>query len=123
MSSPATRAADLEEGAREKSLRKDSGSEDAETSRTQSNDQITSLALKFSDEDIKNYSPKLRGGKLTGLLAFVAGTGFTLFGYDQGVLSALLTAEKASGVEVAMLVWAHPLGYASLLKRFPPPAQ
>ncbi|KAL0949692.1 hypothetical protein HGRIS_009729 [Hohenbuehelia grisea] len=36
----------------------------------------------------------LRGRKLTIALAFVTGTGFTLFGYDQGVMSALLTAKQ-----------------------------
>ncbi|KAF7433183.1 hypothetical protein PC9H_005132 [Pleurotus ostreatus] len=36
----------------------------------------------------------LRGRKLTAALAFVTGTGFTLFGYDQGVMSALLTAKQ-----------------------------
>ncbi|KIK65384.1 hypothetical protein GYMLUDRAFT_38835 [Collybiopsis luxurians FD-317 M1] len=37
---------------------------------------------------------KLRGRKLTAALSFVAGTGFILFGYDQGVMSALLTADQ-----------------------------
>ncbi|KAJ3776565.1 general substrate transporter [Lentinula raphanica] len=37
---------------------------------------------------------KLRGQKLKAALSFVAGTGFTLFGYDQGVMSALLTANQ-----------------------------
>ncbi|KAJ4467552.1 general substrate transporter [Lentinula aciculospora] len=37
---------------------------------------------------------KLRGRKLTAILSFVAGTGFILFGYDQGVMSALLTANQ-----------------------------
>jgi hypothetical protein len=61
------------------------------------------------DADAQTASPRLRGRKLTAALAFVAGTGFTLFGcvfttelslaphsarsrYDQGVMSALLTA-------------------------------
>ncbi|KAJ3550977.1 hypothetical protein NM688_g4957 [Phlebia brevispora] len=42
--------------------------------------------------------PRLRGRKLTAALAFVAGAGFTLFGYDQGVMSALLTAEQFEDV-------------------------
>ncbi|KAJ3788800.1 general substrate transporter [Lentinula aff. detonsa] len=37
---------------------------------------------------------KLRGRKLKATLSFVAGTGFILFGYDQGVMSALLTANQ-----------------------------
>ncbi|CAA7259650.1 unnamed protein product [Cyclocybe aegerita] len=36
----------------------------------------------------------LRGRKLTAAIAFVTGTGFTLFGYDQGVMSSLLTAKQ-----------------------------
>ncbi|KAK7695523.1 hypothetical protein QCA50_000159 [Cerrena zonata] len=46
------------------------------------------------DERIRNAAPLLSGRKLTAALAFVAGTGFTLFGYDQGVMSALLTAKQ-----------------------------
>ncbi|KAG8730012.1 hypothetical protein FRC12_020560 [Ceratobasidium sp. 428] len=94
MSSPTATPVDLEKDNRARTVRTDSASENAETSRTQSNDQMDSLGIDISDEEIERYSPRLRGGKLTGLLAFVAGTGFTLFGYDQGVLSALLTAEK-----------------------------
>ncbi|KIK65238.1 hypothetical protein GYMLUDRAFT_71082 [Collybiopsis luxurians FD-317 M1] len=37
---------------------------------------------------------KLRGKVLTATLSFVSGTGFTLFGYDQGVMSSLLTAPQ-----------------------------
>ncbi|KAG9082483.1 hypothetical protein FRC06_004972 [Ceratobasidium sp. 370] len=91
MSSSAT---DPEKDSRARTVRTDSRSEDGETSHTQSNDQIDFFGLKISDEDIERHRPKLRGAKLTGFLAFIAGTGFTLFGYDQGVLSALLTAEK-----------------------------
>ncbi|KAA1466224.1 general substrate transporter [Dentipellis sp. KUC8613] len=46
------------------------------------------------DDEVTSYEPRLRGRKLTAVLAFVAGTGFTLFGYDQGVMSALLTAPQ-----------------------------
>ncbi|KAH7916337.1 general substrate transporter [Hygrophoropsis aurantiaca] len=45
----------------------------------------------FEDE-VASHTLSLRGRKLTASLAFVAGAGFTLFGYDQGVMSALLTA-------------------------------
>lgn len=44
--------------------------------------------------ELQAAAPLLRGRKLTAALAFVAGTGFTLFGYDQGVMSALLTAPQ-----------------------------
>ncbi|KZT65987.1 general substrate transporter [Daedalea quercina L-15889] len=46
------------------------------------------------DDEIRSKAPRLRGKTLTAALAFVAGTGFTLFGYDQGVMSALLTANQ-----------------------------
>ncbi|QRW17728.1 Sugar (and other) transporter [Rhizoctonia solani] len=49
-----------------------------------------------SDEEIEKYRPRFRGARLNAFLAFIAGTGFTLFGYDQGVLSALLTTESTS---------------------------
>jgi sugar porter (SP) family MFS transporter len=44
--------------------------------------------------DIAAHAPLLRGRKLTAAVAFVAGTGFTLFGYDQGVMSSLLTGNQ-----------------------------
>ncbi|KAG1814728.1 general substrate transporter [Suillus subaureus] len=44
------------------------------------------------DAEVASHALHLRGRKLTISIAFVAGTGFTLFGYDQGVMSALLTA-------------------------------
>ncbi|KAI0033759.1 general substrate transporter [Vararia minispora EC-137] len=43
-------------------------------------------------EQLTAASPRLRGRKLTTAISFIAGTGFTLFGYDQGVMSALLTS-------------------------------
>ncbi|THH13273.1 hypothetical protein EW146_g6921 [Bondarzewia mesenterica] len=46
------------------------------------------------DQKVALHAPRLRGRKLNAVLAFVAGTGFTLFGYDQGVMSALLTAPQ-----------------------------
>ncbi|KAF8076264.1 general substrate transporter [Lyophyllum atratum] len=58
--------------------------------------------------EVASYALSLRGRKLTAALAFVTGTGFTLFGhaepifhpkshntnYDQGVMSSLLTAKQ-----------------------------
>jgi len=46
------------------------------------------------ERDVAANKPRLQGRTLTAALAFVAGTGFTLFGYDQGVMSALLTAKQ-----------------------------
>ncbi len=37
------------------------------------------------EKDVASYHLKLRGRKLTAAIAFISGTGFTLFGYDQGV--------------------------------------
>ncbi|EEB95179.1 hypothetical protein MPER_05894 [Moniliophthora perniciosa FA553] len=45
-------------------------------------------------EESKQYAMELRGKRLSVALSFVSGTGFTLFGYDQGVMSALLTAPQ-----------------------------
>lgn len=78
----------------------DSGSENLAASHTEDsplpgNKQVASaLGQHISDEDIQKYRPRFSGARLTGCLAFVAGTGFTLFGYDQGVLSALLTTDS-----------------------------
>ncbi|KAH7924024.1 general substrate transporter [Leucogyrophana mollusca] len=44
------------------------------------------------EAEVASHALSLRGRNLTVALAFVAGAGFTLFGYDQGVMSALLTA-------------------------------
>ncbi|KAJ3862946.1 general substrate transporter [Lentinula novae-zelandiae] len=53
------------------------------------------LDSNFADEvQAASDRMKLRGRKLTATLSFVAGTGFILFGYDQGVMSALLTANQ-----------------------------
>jgi hypothetical protein len=39
-------------------------------------------------EEAARFRPsKLKGNGLTYMVTFVAGTGFTLFGYDQGVMS------------------------------------
>ncbi|KXN83736.1 Sugar transporter STL1 [Leucoagaricus sp. SymC.cos] len=52
----------------------------------------------FQSEDFKQevelHNVSLRGRNLTWAIAFVTGAGFTLFGYDQGVMSALLTANQ-----------------------------
>ncbi|KAI0693572.1 general substrate transporter [Cytidiella melzeri] len=58
---------------------------------------------------------RLRGRKLTAALAFVAGTGFTLFGYDQGVMSALLTAGQFEKVFPQVVVdSSEPSNHATL---------
>ncbi|KAF9482501.1 general substrate transporter [Pholiota conissans] len=46
------------------------------------------------EAEVASTHISLRGRKLTAAIAFVTGTGFTLFGYDQGVMSSLLTAKQ-----------------------------
>ncbi|THH33667.1 hypothetical protein EUX98_g530 [Antrodiella citrinella] len=58
---------------------------------------ILSNTLEY-EQQLHSAAPKLHGRKLTAAIAFVAGTGFTLFGYDQGVMSALLSAKQTSTV-------------------------
>ncbi|EPT02777.1 hypothetical protein FOMPIDRAFT_1159833 [Fomitopsis schrenkii] len=60
-------------------------------------------------DEVRSCAPILRGKRLTAALAFVAGTGFTLFGYDQGVMSALLTANQFEKVfpQVVVLKTVH----------------
>ncbi|KZO96920.1 general substrate transporter [Calocera viscosa TUFC12733] len=48
----------------------------------------------ISDGEIEMYTPKIKGWRLHALLTLCAGAGFTLFGYDQGVMSALITANQ-----------------------------
>lgn len=73
---------------------------------------VTEKPPSVFDAEVESHRLTLRGKKLTAALAFVAGTGFTLFGsvififmpcashwivhpsYDQGVMSALLTAPQ-----------------------------
>ncbi|KAH9938532.1 general substrate transporter [Fomitopsis serialis] len=66
-------------------------------------------------DEIRAHAPALRGKRLTAALAFVAGTGFTLFGYDQGVMSALLTANQFEKVFPQVVVGAtSPANHATL---------
>ncbi|KAK0206623.1 general substrate transporter [Desarmillaria ectypa] len=61
------------------------------------------------EKEVASYEFKLRGRKLTAAIAFISGTGFTLFGYDQGVMSALLTANQFEKVFPQVIVdSAHP---------------
>ncbi|QRV89513.1 Sugar (and other) transporter [Ceratobasidium sp. AG-Ba] len=83
---------DLEKDIRLGTARTQSGSED--TSTKSSGDHTDMLSFDVSHKEIESHRLKMRGRKLTRLLAFVAGTGFTLIGYDQGVLSTLLTAQQ-----------------------------
>ncbi|WVQ84416.1 hypothetical protein IAT38_006568 [Cryptococcus sp. DSM 104549] len=51
--------------------------------------------FRLSEEDLRYASTikpsRISGKWLTWMVTFVAGTGFTLFGYDQGVMSGLMT--------------------------------
>ncbi|KAG1767112.1 major facilitator superfamily domain-containing protein [Suillus occidentalis] len=66
------------------------------------------------DAEVASYAPRLRGRKLTVSIAFVAGTGFTLFGYDQGVMSALLTAGQFEKVFPQVVVDSSHPNHATL---------
>ncbi|KAJ1307324.1 hypothetical protein OPQ81_001430 [Rhizoctonia solani] len=79
---------------RERPTQTGSGSNNSKSSLSESQQLALQLDHQVSDEDVQKYQPRFRGARLNGFLAFIAGTGFTLFGYDQGVLSALLTTES-----------------------------
>ncbi|KAG2126227.1 general substrate transporter [Suillus clintonianus] len=64
--------------------------------------------------DIAAHAPSLRGRKLTAAVAFVAGTGFTLFGYDQGVMSSLLTGNQFEASFPEVVVEASHPNHATL---------
>ncbi|CUA75921.1 Sugar transporter STL1 [Saccharomyces cerevisiae S288c] [Rhizoctonia solani] len=72
----------------------DSSSKGSESFLPGSQQLASALGQQITEEEIQKYQPRFRGAQLNGFLAFIAGTGFTLFGYDQGVLSALLTTES-----------------------------
>lgn len=66
------------------------------------------------DAEVASNALRLRGRKLTISIAFVAGTGFTLFGYDQGVMSALLTAGQFEKVFPQVVVDSSHPNHATL---------
>ncbi|KAG1766717.1 general substrate transporter [Suillus placidus] len=66
------------------------------------------------DTEVASHALRLRGRKLTVSIAFVAGTGFTLFGYDQGVMSALLTAGQFEKVFPQVVVDSSRPNHATL---------
>ncbi|KAI0092609.1 general substrate transporter [Irpex rosettiformis] len=68
----------------------------------------------ITQSEIHAAKPYLRGRTLTAALAFVAGTGFTLFGYDQGVMSALLTAGQFEKVFPQVVVDSSHPNHATL---------
>jgi len=66
------------------------------------------------ESHLRNAAPKLHGRKLTAAIACVAGTGFTLFGYDQGVMSALLSAKQFERVFPEVVVDSNHPNHATL---------
>ncbi|KAG2081113.1 general substrate transporter [Suillus discolor] len=64
--------------------------------------------------DIAIHAPSLRGRKLTAAVAFVAGTGFTLLGYDQGVMSSLITGNQFEATFPEVVVEASHPNHATL---------
>ncbi|KAG1740225.1 uncharacterized protein EDB91DRAFT_1053442 [Suillus paluster] len=64
--------------------------------------------------DVAAHAPSLRGRKLTAAVGFVAGTGFLLFGYDQGVMSSLLTGNQFEAAFPEVVVEASHPNHATL---------
>ncbi|OBZ76779.1 Sugar transporter STL1 [Grifola frondosa] len=79
---------------------------------------LATEVVETSDSDydaaVRAAAPALRGRQLTAALAFVAGTGFTLFGYDQGVMSALLSAKQFEIVFPQVVVDSNHPNHATL---------
>lgn len=70
---------------------------------------ITDKPASEFEADVASRAPRWRGRKLRTVLAFIAGVGFTLFGYDQGVMSALLTGNQFEATFPEVVVdSAHP---------------
>ncbi|KAF9058050.1 general substrate transporter [Panaeolus papilionaceus] len=65
-------------------------------------------------EQVESCKPSLSGKTLVAAIAFVTGTGFTLFGYDQGVMSSLLTADQFEKVFPQVVVSAAHANHATL---------
>ncbi|KZP12128.1 general substrate transporter [Athelia psychrophila] len=64
--------------------------------------------------EVESHYLSLRGKRLTAALAFITGTGFTLFGYDQGVMSALLSAPQFQKVFPQVVTLGQPANHATL---------
>ncbi|KAI0352978.1 general substrate transporter [Trametes cingulata] len=79
------------------------------TSRRSKSETSVAIESPAFEAEVAAAAPALSGAALTAAIAFVAGTGFTLFGYDQGVMSALLTAKQFEDVFPQVIVDnAHP---------------
>ncbi|KAL1944300.1 hypothetical protein VTO73DRAFT_3485 [Trametes versicolor] len=74
------------------------------TSRKSKNEATVAVDSSEFDAEVAAAAPLLSGTALTAAIACVAGTGFTLFGYDQGVMSALLTAKQFENVFPQVIV-------------------
>lgn len=87
----------------------DSRTAQSEKAEIQHLELLTGLSHDHLQSEVNESKPRLKGKTLSFALAFVAGTGFTLFGYDQGVMSALLTASQFEKVFPQVVVDdAHP---------------
>ncbi|KIJ68894.1 hypothetical protein HYDPIDRAFT_80555 [Hydnomerulius pinastri MD-312] len=66
------------------------------------------------EAESEQYKLGLRGRKLTASVTFVAGTAFTLFGYDQGIMSALITANQFEKVFPQVVVSGNNSSHATM---------
>ncbi|EGO01349.1 hypothetical protein SERLA73DRAFT_134717 [Serpula lacrymans var. lacrymans S7.3] len=66
------------------------------------------------DAEVASKTLSLRGFWLKAALTFVSGTGFALFGYDEGVMSALLTAGQFEKMFPEVVVDASHPNHATL---------
>ncbi|KAI9000876.1 general substrate transporter [Trametes punicea] len=95
-----------------------SGDGASHTSRRSKTDVSVAVNSPEFEAEVAAAAPFLRGSVLTAAIAFVAGTGFTLFGYDQGVMSALLTAKQFEDVFPQVVVNSNDPGNHATLQSF-----
>ncbi|KAG2067673.1 general substrate transporter [Suillus decipiens] len=82
--------------------------------KTDTDHQQINQQFDLDSADITAHAPSLRGRKLTAAVAFVAGIGFTLLGYDQGVMSSLITGNQFEATFPEVIVEAGHPNHATL---------
>ncbi|KAF9218149.1 hypothetical protein BS17DRAFT_314231 [Gyrodon lividus] len=91
------------------SIHKSSSQELSEVVDEKRQQTLTDLEL-----ESEQYRYSLRGRNLVASVIFVAGTAFTLFGYDQGVMSALITSNQFEKVFPQVVVAGNNSNHAAL---------